>query len=298
MCIIAAKPAGVAMPTEEEIRTMWENNPHGAGFMYPDQVTRKGKRSTVVRIEKGFMTLEALTHRLEALAKERDLTATALVLHFRITTHGGTCPENCHPFPLTGSVGVLRKLRTTAPVGIAHNGIIPSVSPRRGISDTMEYIASQLYPLYQALPRFYDSKPALQLVENAIQSKLAILTPDGTIRTVGKFHQHEGVLYSNDSYIPDDFSAWCDGKRFGFADISVASLPLMYLDDVPGSFAQTPDGELLEGDDLALDEHGRVYWYDPEMGAWEPTDFTAFSPSGAHLRFDPDLAFPDYVLTD
>ena len=67
---------------------------------------------------------------------------------------------------------------------------------------------------------------------------------------------------------------------------------------MPGAFAQTPDGELLESEDLALDERGRVYWYDPEMGAWEPTDFTAFSPSGAHLRFDPDLAFPDYVLTD
>ena len=33
MCIIAAKPIGVKMPNEETIRTMWNNNNDGAGFM-------------------------------------------------------------------------------------------------------------------------------------------------------------------------------------------------------------------------------------------------------------------------
>ena len=34
MCIIAAKPAGKAMPTRDTIRTMWAGNPDGAGVMY------------------------------------------------------------------------------------------------------------------------------------------------------------------------------------------------------------------------------------------------------------------------
>lgn len=33
MCIIAAKPAGVEMPSDEILRTMWNNNNDGAGFM-------------------------------------------------------------------------------------------------------------------------------------------------------------------------------------------------------------------------------------------------------------------------
>ena len=34
MCIIAAKPAGIALPNAETIETMWYANPDGAGFMY------------------------------------------------------------------------------------------------------------------------------------------------------------------------------------------------------------------------------------------------------------------------
>ena len=33
MCIIAAKPAGVAMPDNDTLRTMWNVNSDGAGFM-------------------------------------------------------------------------------------------------------------------------------------------------------------------------------------------------------------------------------------------------------------------------
>ena len=47
MCIIAAKPAGVAMPDNDTLRTMWNVNSDGAGFMYVE----KG----AVRIEEGFM---------------------------------------------------------------------------------------------------------------------------------------------------------------------------------------------------------------------------------------------------
>lgn len=32
MCVIAAKPAGVKMPTREQMEVMWFNNPDGAGI--------------------------------------------------------------------------------------------------------------------------------------------------------------------------------------------------------------------------------------------------------------------------
>ena len=78
MCIIAAKPAGKAMPTRDTIRTMWAGNPDGAGVMY----AHDGK----VRIDKGFMKLSDLEAYLDKLEREVDLTATGVVLHFRITT--------------------------------------------------------------------------------------------------------------------------------------------------------------------------------------------------------------------
>jgi hypothetical protein len=192
MCIIAAKPANAPMPDAERIRNMWHSNPDGAGFMY----ARDGR----VRIEKGFMTLDALTDRLDALGKELDLTKNALVLHFRITTHGGTKPENCHPFPVSDSIGVLQKLKTSARIGVAHNGII-DISPRtKGISDTMEYIASQMAPLSRFCPEFYHNKDAMLMIKNAIDSKMAIMDSAGNLYTIGAFNTYEGVEYSNYSY--------------------------------------------------------------------------------------------------
>ena len=204
MCIIAAKPAGVAMPSRDTIRTMWDGNRDGAGLMYLDG----GK----VTIEKGFMTYKSFAKKLDQLEKRLDLTRTPVVMHFRITTHGGTKPENCHPFPITDSIGALKKLTSRTDVGVAHNGII-HIIPRSGISDTMEYIASQLAPLKRALPRFYENKNAMLLVKNAIDSKMAFLTKEGKIYTVGDFVTDKGVLYSNRSYIKSspryrDLGSW------------------------------------------------------------------------------------------
>ena len=155
------------MPGNDTLRTMWNVNSDGAGFMYVE----KG----AVRIEKGFMKYKNFIKALEKVGARLDLTATPVVMHFRITTHGGTRPENTHPFPITESLGALKKLKSTTDVGVAHNGIIP-ITPRKGISDTMEYVLSQLAPLKKALPTFYKNKYAMQLIENAIDSKMAFLT--------------------------------------------------------------------------------------------------------------------------
>ena len=93
MCIIAIKPAGIKMPATTTIENMWYNNNDGAGFMYAAKGT--------VLIEKGFMTLEKFKAALNRLEKSIDTTSTPIILHFRITTHGGTSPGNTHPFPVT-----------------------------------------------------------------------------------------------------------------------------------------------------------------------------------------------------
>jgi len=100
---------------------------------------------------------------------------------------------------ITDSVGALSKLVATVSIGVAHNGII-RITPRKGISDTMEYIITQLAPLKRAMPRFYENKNAMLMVKNAIDSKMAFLTQDGRIFTIGDFVTDNGVLYSNRTY--------------------------------------------------------------------------------------------------
>ena len=325
MCIIAAKPAGVKMPDERTLENMWYSNPNGAGLMYPITLPskRKGKgETTVIQIDKGYMKFSDFMARLEERDMTMDLTNTPIVMHFRITTHGGTCPENTHPFPVTDSIGQLKMTRTTTMLGIAHNGIIHSVTPRKGISDTMEYTATQLAPLTRAMPKWWENRDALRMVENAIGSKLAVLTPEGDITTIGKFIEDDGILYSNSSYLPCLYdykyssckagsSGWSTFSYADFADYDDADAPfdeadmeplpkaLMLLLDSPGAYVVGEEGELMEGDNFAIDKDSTVYWFDPELAYWtEMPGMTAYNEAGLPLRYDEEVSIVDSVLTE
>lgn len=189
MCVIAVKPKNVSMPDEDTIRAMWDMNPHGAGFMWAD-----GK---MVHIQKGFMTVESLLKALKTMEEKHSLFELPMVLHFRIGTAGGNTPENTHPFPVTDSVPLLQKLSVKTPIGVAHNGIIPIDTSRPDISDTMEYIAAQMTPLYRYDHEFYRSKDILDLISKATHSKWAIMNGEGDVVTIGEFYERNGILYSN-----------------------------------------------------------------------------------------------------
>ena len=195
MCVIAIKKRGVNMPDEKTLKTMWTNNPHGAGIMYADD---DGK----VYIDKGYMDWTAFHERIKTLGDPEVVRDMAVVIHFRIATHGGILPGNTHPFPVSDNVGQLVKLRCACKVGIAHNGIIP-ITPREGISDTMEWTASELAPFAKAHPGWYKDKPTLAKIGKRIQSKLAVLDGKGVISYYGDFIvESDGMIYSNTSYKP------------------------------------------------------------------------------------------------
>lgn len=84
MCIIALKPEKVRL-SKPQMQIMWDNNPHGAGFMYAED--------GVVKVVKGLTTLDQLWDAIEEVGPLRKL-----VLHFRIRTHGSIIPELTHPF--------------------------------------------------------------------------------------------------------------------------------------------------------------------------------------------------------
>ena len=285
MCIIAAKPAGVAMPSEEKIENMWNRNSDGAGIMYA--VGNK------VHIEKGFMTYTSFNTKLDELRGKYNLDKLPVVMHFRITTHGGTKPENCHPFPITDSVGKLCKLNQTAQIGVAHNGII-DIRPRKGISDTMEYIASQLAPLSKAVPNFYKNKHLMQMISNAIDSKMAFLTFGGKIYTIGDFIENGGVMYSNRSFERTtswrDYSCGCyeaDSWELYSGIPHYRYKPVMWLDDAKGEFIVTSDGDMLSGE-YAIDADRNVYEYDYELDALVKVPALAYNSEAMLLNYDAD----------
>lgn len=186
---------GVKMPNEATISKMWEKNPDGAGFMYTVK-----KR---VYIEKGFMNLKELLNALAGLEKrikklDENLTDISVVMHFRITTHGGTSPQNTHPFPITPDQTLLTSLEISSNVAFAHNGIIDSVSAYGALSDTQVYSQDILSPLYAYDKKFYKNTHMQELMENTINgSRLVFLDRDGDLTYVGKWHELDGIKYSN-----------------------------------------------------------------------------------------------------
>lgn len=277
MCIIAASAIGVALPTTETIETMWFRNSDGAGFMFH----KDGK----VIIRKGFMKLKDFLTAIDELKKEIDVVNTSVVMHFRIGTHGGNIPENTHPFPVVGKESMLKKLTMTCDIGMAHNGIIHSVQPRAGISDTMEYDIEILSNLRKLTPDFHKHKVCQKLIEETINgSRMCFLTPDGEITYIGNWNDDKetGIRYSNSGYISykDEYSDWYDSKWKGYGS-NWASKFSDYDDDfdiydtvagdvivspLDSGYIQFDNGEMVESefDEYYIDESGNVYYYDFE----------------------------------
>ena len=194
MCVIVAKKMGIELPSKKILENCFDINPDGAGLMYVNENKK-------IVIEKGFMTFEAFYKKLKELDKKYDLKKKALVMHFRITTQGGTSPENCHPFPITDDE---KKLKATYlecnDVAFAHNGIISLYSMRddKGMSDTMLLSKELLYPLFNYNKKFYKQEHNQELIEEIIGTdKIAFLDNEEKIITIGEFKEDEGVLYSN-----------------------------------------------------------------------------------------------------
>ena len=196
MCIIAVSARGQRQPTNEELINMFFANPHGAGYM----TARNGK----VKIRKGFMTL---TEYVKALETENFTADDPVVYHFRISTQAGITPSMTHPFPLVHDIKDTRELDATCDIGLAHNGIISMTTNHadRDYSDTAHFIAEYANRLIRTPADLHD--PAImQMIEKLTASKWAIMDGTGYIATAGKFTEHDGILFSNDSFRPSRFT--------------------------------------------------------------------------------------------
>lgn len=300
MCIIVYKPIGVEMPSRFYIENCFENNPDGAGMMYPIN----GK----VRIVKGFMTMSATLAAVDALRSEIDVKNTPVVMHFRIGTHGGMTAEQCHPFPVSENATILCKPRINCPVGVAHNGIIYGMENDAKLSDTMLYIRDYLSLIARMCPDYVSNDAALQLIANQIDSKMILLDGNGKVGIIGDFQTDKGgVMYSNGTYQYVTYSKHIsqtlysaslydkvtDGKLYRATSDklprAVWVMPLFdgeYLKDANGGLIST-DGE----DMYYMDVNNNVYRYDFSDMSGENTliecvGYEAWTAHGTPAKYD------------
>lgn len=219
MCVIIYKPKNQDLPTIETLKKCIEKNGDGAGYMAPV--------NNQVIIHKGFNKLDDLLKDIQKLLSDNNLKIKdiPLVLHFRISTQGGTKKELCHPYPLTNDYARMRELKTTADIGIAHNGIIhltSCYSQKVNYNDTMTFIKDYL-SLIIGNDLYFDKRyNKMQLIKNLIgeYNKLAIMTKDGYVSLINKFYKVGGCYYSNLNHLQQP--VMLNTKLFNFKEMDQA----------------------------------------------------------------------------
>lgn len=203
MCVICASGRGIAQPTPEQLRAMFNHNPHGAGYMF----ARDGR----VTIHKGLMTYRDFARAVEA---EQFTADDVVVYHFRISTQAGVGPTMTHPFPLTSEPENCELLDLSCDCGIAHNGIIRATSDphEKRYSDTALFITRYLSHIIRSSDDLRHPYLA-DMIYYMAQSKFAILGHDGYLLTVGEFTEIDGNLYSNTHWQP---VRYMDDRKFYF----------------------------------------------------------------------------------
>lgn len=191
MCVIAYKTKGAHL-SDNMIRRMFKTNPNGAGFMYAEN----GR----VKFEKGFFTADALIKRFRACVSV-DIPA---LVHCRITTHGATCPQLCHPFPIVQKHAKEFKQRGEADLCMMHNGIIPTPSfvwyAQANDSDTSAYAHRLALEGLHDLPMPWEAE---QIEREIGHSRMAFMDGTGEVLTIGHWEKVAGIWFSNLYHLAD-----------------------------------------------------------------------------------------------
>lgn len=181
MCLLTFMHEGVTADIQD-LTNGALNNPDGFGY-----AVHAGTR---VIMNSGLEFDRILDEFLSVRAKHSG----PALFHSRITTHGGTSLENCHPF----HVG-----RDTLSV-VAHNGMLP-IASKNGKSDTRIF-AEELLPSWGGTPTLNSKRMRKKLSKFADGSKLVFLSAnpdvqnDYTIINEDMGDWVDGVWWSNTSY--------------------------------------------------------------------------------------------------
>lgn len=190
MCIIGYYAPGV-LPVREHLEEAVIANPHGFGWAI---VTYDAECPILIG-----HTMDRKEAVEEFMRLRAEFPQHAALFHARITTHGTTSLDNCHPFKVNGRSDLV----------LAHNGMVPC-SPRPGDtrSDTRILADNVLMTSFRHL----DSPKTRRRFEDWMgYSKVVILTTDMKFyecqsyifnEGLGVWDDESGIWYSNDSYKP------------------------------------------------------------------------------------------------
>ena len=188
MCVIVHKERGKDLPSNEIIEKCFKKNPDGSGIL----LHRNGTK--IVEIHKGFMKLDDFKTALGDLnvRKEDDL-----VLHFRITTSGGTNPENCHPFPISSKVEDLKATRINSPLAFVHNGVLGKGDDSLKISDTQVFVKDVISR--EEISRHLDNKEVQKVIEKMAGSQRFFIADaeKDIFKRFGTWYEDGGLWFSN-----------------------------------------------------------------------------------------------------
>lgn len=192
MCVICVSHKGIRQPNEQEIKNMWDSNPHGAGYMF----ARDGK----VEIHKGFMDYKDFCRSVKS---EKFTDDDVVVYHFRISTQAGVTPTMTHPFPLSEDLEDMKVLDCLCDVGIVHNGIIRLTSNNnKDYSDTALFVTEYLPAIIRDTEDITDIR-VKKIIKELIGSKMVLLNGDGDVSIIGDFYGiSDGLIFSNTSFKP------------------------------------------------------------------------------------------------
>ena len=198
MCVCIFKKAGKQLPSEQILSDCWLANPDGAGFCYPEN----GK----IRIKKGFMTFEEF---LSALEKVKNIKEKPFLIHFRIATHGGISPQNCHPFPVSENENELKAIDFCCKNAFVHNGILPFRPRKESLSDSQEF--SML--LARACKPFEGDSVSRLLHPLLTSNRVAFMDSAGTVNLCGQWEKYKGYHFSNLNF---SWEKWTNAPENGY----------------------------------------------------------------------------------
>lgn len=249
MCIAIVSPQGVALPSKDKLLLSFCNNPDGAGFCYASHGT--------VYVYKGFFDFDSFYERLMTCDKRYNLTKNGVLLHFRISTHGSINRANCHPFPVTANERKLTSSFSRCRYAVVHNGICSvtaSTSGKSKLSDTALFVRDYLSRI-AAYDGWFTNDTTIPLIEELIDSKMAVLSHNGEIKMTSGFHREsDGNYYSNYSYMEPYYGLY----RYGFPE-DWYSAGYGYDDVGEFSLMELKRGESIYYDDGTVEEYSEEY---------------------------------------
>lgn len=311
MCIAIAKPMGAEIPNDDILTNCFNNNPDGAGFAF--------NHNNEVIIRKGYMKLKDFLDAFHKYDKKFDFKNRGVLIHTRITTHGGTNPQMCHPFPINSDEGALKKIEYASPFAVVHNGIISLTSDeatkKKDMSDTAIFVQKYLTKIAKN-KKWFGNKTNIELIEELIDSKMAILNGSGKIIMTSGFTEENGVFYSNSSYKENRYKRlygnwdWFDDYdyTYGYADYLQS---YGYISDGKGGWIKKADKQENKNtpkstDDINEDYVGLMMLKKGEILVYadstteeycEDVLFFVDDQNNVYVSFDPEDAYETEIIT-